>query len=337
MTAVSLQYTNVRVWAGRNKRRLQILFIILALAYPFVSKPYYLSLAIEVLIYAIFAMSLDLLLGFTGLPSFGHAAFFGLGGYVAGYIASTNDLALGLTSNLLIIVPVVIVATAAVAMFIGFFSLRTTGIYFLMITLAFAQMLYSIAIRWSSITGGSDGLVNVARPTIGIGSLTYAFTSRESYYFLVFFFFLLSMWLLRKIVNSPFGWVLRGIRENEPRMRALGYNTFRYKMTAFMVSGIFAGIAGMLLAHFFRLASPGSLHWTTSGEVMVMLIIGGAGTLTGPTMGAALIRLFPLLVSSYTERWQSLEGLLLVMFVLFAPQGILGMLSGKKGEENSPS
>lgn len=336
MTAAPVHLTNLRGWVRQNKQRLLILSVLLALAYPFVIKPYYLSLAIEVLIYAIFAMSLDLLLGYTGLPSFGHAAFFGLGGYVAAYIASTNELAMGLTSNLLVIMPIVIIASAAAALFIGFFALRTSGIYFLMITLAFAQMLFSIAIRWSGVTGGSDGLINVARPTLGIGSLAFAFTSRESYYFLVLGFFFLSLWLLRKIVNSPFGWVLRGIRENEPRMKALGYNTFRFKMAIFVVSGAFASVAGMLLAHFFRLASPGSLHWTTSGEVMVMLIIGGAGTLTGPTMGAALIRLFPLLVSSYTERWQSLEGLLLVTFVLFAPQGILGLLRGKTEKAVAP-
>lgn len=335
MTAVAAQLTKVRSWVGQRRQGVKVVLAIIALAYPYIIKSYYLSLSIEVLVFAIFALSLDLLLGYTGLPSFGHAAYFGLGGYLVAYIASSSDLALGLTSNLLFTLPVIMSVTAVVALIIGFFALRTSGIYFLMITLAFAQMLFSIAIRWSGVTGGSDGLPGVARPTIGIGPLSYSFTSRESYYYLVLLFFLLSWWLMRKIVNSPFGWTLRGIRENEQRMRALGYNTFRYKMAAFAISGAMASVAGMLLVHFFRHASPDSLHWTTSGEVMVMLIIGGAGTLIGPVMGAALIRLFPLLVSSYTDRWKSLEGLLFIAFVLYAPQGILGLLRGKREQEGT--
>lgn len=333
MTAVAMQLGKVRSWVGQHRRWLTIALGIGALVFPFIIKPYYLSLTIEVLVFAIFAMSLDLLLGYTGLPSFGHAAFFGLGSYLVAYIASSNDLALNLTSNLFITLPVVMAGTAVVALIIGFFALRTSGIYFLMITLAFAQMLFSIAIRWSSVTGGSDGLTSVVRPTLGIGPLSYAFTSRESFYFLVLLLFLGSWWLLRKIVNSPFGWALRGIRENEQRMRALGYNTFRYKMAAFAISGAFAAVAGMLLVHFFRHAPPDTLHWTTSGEVMVMLIIGGTGTLLGPILGAALIRLFPLLVSSYVDRWETLMGLLFVAFVVFAPQGILGLLRGQRRKE----
>ena len=336
MTAVATQFRQLRQWTSQHPQAVMVGLILIALAYPFLIKSYYLSLTIEVLIFGIFAMSLDLLLGYTGLPSFGHAAYFGFGGYLAAYIASTNELALGLTSNLFVVVPVVMGLTAVLSLIIGFFALRTSGIYFLMITLAFAQMLFSIAIRWSSVTGGSDGLPGVARPTIGIGSLSYAFTSRESYYFLVLIFFLLCWWLLRKIVHSPLGWTLRGIRENEQRMQALGYNTFRYKMAAFAISGTIASVAGLLLVHFFRHASPESLHWSTSGQVMVMLIIGGAGTLTGPILGAGLIRLFPLVVSSYTERWESLEGLLFIVFVLFAPQGILGLLRNEQDEEPHP-
>lgn len=333
MTAVAAQLVKVRTWVSRRPQWMWVALFIIALVFPFVMRPYYLSLAIEVLIFAVFAMSLDLLLGYTGLPSFGHAAFFGLGAYVVAYIASTNERALGLTSNLLVTVPVVIGVTALVALIIGFFALRTSGIYFLMITLAFAQMLFSIAIRWSGVTGGSDGLSGIERPVIGLGPLAYGFTSRESYYFLVLAFFLFSWWLLRRIVNSPFGWTLRGIRENEQRLRALGYNTFRYKMAAFAISGAFAGLAGMLLVHFFRHASPENLYWTTSGQVLIMLIVGGTGTLTGPILGAAVIRLFPLLVSTYFDRWRTLQGLLFIAFVLFAPKGILGLLRGKRDEE----
>ena len=335
MTATAAHLTRVRSWVSRRSKPLTILLFLVAIIFPFIARSYYLSLAIEVLAFAIFAMSLDLLLGYTGLPSFGHAAFFGLGAYVVAYITSTNELALGLTSNLLILVPVVMGVTAVVALLIGFFALRTSGIYFLMVTLAFAQMLFSIAIRWSSVTGGSDGLPSVQRPSIGFGSLTYSFTSRESYYFLVLLFFILSFWLLRRIINSPFGWTLRGIRENEQRMRALGYNTFRYKMASFAIAGAFAGLAGMLLVQFFRHASPDNLYWTTSGQALVAVIVGGTGTLTGPVLGAALVRLFPLLVSSYTERWETLEGILFILFVLYAPQGIMGILRGRRKNKES--
>jgi branched-chain amino acid transport system permease protein len=335
MTALGTHLVRVRGWVNQRRPWLLLFLLAVGLILPFVVKPYYLSLSIEVLIFAIFAMSLDLLLGYTGLPSFGHAAFFGLGGYVVAYVASTSDLALGLTSNLLVTVPLVAIVSALVALLIGFLSLRTSGIYFLMITLAFAQMLFSIAIRWSGVTGGSDGLVGVARPVLGVNPLGYTFSSRESYYFLVLAFFLLSYWLLQRVVRSPFGWALRGIRENEHRMRALGYRTFRYKMTAFAISGAFAGVAGMLHVHFFRGAAPEMLHWTTSGEVLVSLIIGGVGTLVGPALGAAVVTLFPLLVSSYVDRWETLMGLMFILFVVFAPQGILGLLRGQGKEEGS--
>ncbi len=333
MAVFTSSLTNTRAWLSRNRKGALAAIILLALAYPFVVRSYYLSLGIEVLIFAIFAMSLDLLLGYTGLPSFGHAAFFGLGAYILAYTTSTSDLALGLTDNLLITVPLVVLGTGLVALIIGFFALRTSGIYFLMVTLAAAQMLFSIAIRWSSVTGGSDGLVGVPRPVLGIGPLAYTFESRESYYFLVLAFFLFSWWLLRRIVNSPFGWTLRGIRENEQRMQALGYNTFRYKMAAFVIAGVFASLSGLLLAHFFWHAAPENLYWTASGQVLIMVIIGGAGTLNGPVLGAALMRLLPNFASTYTDRWQTLMGVVFILFVLFAPQGIIGLLRGRRKQK----
>jgi branched-chain amino acid transport system permease protein len=329
MAAITARLTDLRTWLLQQPRwvllMLYLLLLGVALVYPAVASLYFLSLAIEVLIFAIFAMSLDLLLGYTGLASFGHAAFFGLGAYIVAYLSSRSDLALNFTDNLLLIVPAVIVGTAVVALAIGFFALRTTGIYFLMITLAFAQMLYSIAIRWSAVTGGSDGLAGVSRPSLGLGPLSYTFNSRQSFYYLVLICFFLSWWLLHRIVDSPFGWTLRGIRENEQRMRALGYNTFRFKMAAFVIAGVFGGIAGMLLVQFFRHAAPENLYWTVSGQVMIMLIVGGAGTLTGPILGAGVVRLFPNFASSYTDRWETLLGLVFILFVLFAPKGIMGL------------
>lgn len=338
MTVMTRQLDKARLWISANKTWVRVLVLVLALTFPylidFILGPYYVSLAIEVLIFAIFAMSLDLLLGYTGLPSFGHAAYFGLGAYIVGYLTSTNEIALNLTSNLVLALPLVIAGTALAALVIGFFALRTSGIYFLMITLAAAQMLHSIALSWSSVTGGSDGIPSVQRPEFGAGAVSYVFASRESFYFLALGFFLLSYWLMRRIVRSPFGWALKGIRENEQRMKAVGYRTFRFKMAAFVLAGAFAGLAGMLFAQFTRHASPESLYWTTSGQVMVMLIVGGTGTLTGPILGAGIVRLFPLLVSSYTDRWESLEGLLFIGFVLFAPGGIIGYLRARREEES---
>jgi len=327
-------FTNIQTWINQRPQAVRtgliIAGIILVLLYPQVSSLYFMSLTIEVLIFAIFAMSLDLLLGYTGLASFGHAAFLGLGGYIVAYVSSRSDLALNLTSNILVTLPIVLIGTALIALVIGFFSLRATGIYFLMVTLAFSQMLFSIAIRWSGVTGGSDGLAGVARPSIGVTeTLSYSFTSRESFYYLVLFFFILSWWLLKRIVDSPFGWTLRGIRENEDRMKALGYNTFRFKMTAFVIAGVFAGLAGMLLVQFFRHAAPDNFYWTMSGQVMVMIIVGGTGSLLGPILGAIVVRLFPLFVSSYTDRWETLLGLLFILFVLFAPKGIMGFLRAR--------
>jgi branched-chain amino acid transport system permease protein len=199
-----------------------------------------------------------------------------------------------------------------------------------MVTLAFAQMLFSIAIGWSTVTGGSDGLAGVPRPAVGVGPLSYTFDSRESYYYLVLVLFLLTWWLLRRLVHSPFGWTLRGIRENEQRMRALGYRTFGFKMTAFVIAGALAGLAGALITHFFGIASPENLYWTTSGEVMISLIIGGAGTLTGPIFGATIERLLPNFASTYLDRWQTLMGVIFITFVMFAPQGVIGLLRPRR-------
>ena len=324
---------SLRALVARHRRWVLLLLLLLALVYPSVMRLYFISLAIEVMIFAIFAMSLDLLLGYAGLTSFGHAAFFGLGAYLVAYLSSRKEIALNLTNNLLITMPAVVVGCAIAAVVIGFFALRTRGIYFLMVTLAFAQMLFSVAISWSRVTGGSDGLASVPAPSIGMGPFNYEFGTRAEFYYLVLAVFLLVWWVLRRIVSSPFGWTLRGIRENEARLRALGYNTFRYKMMAFAIAGAVAGVAGALLAHSFGIASPENLYWTMSGQVMIMLIIGGAGTLSGPIFGAATVRLLRNFASSYTERWETLVGVVFILFVIFAPRGIVGLLQGRRETE----
>ena len=172
-------------------------------------------------------------------------------------------------------------------------------------------------------------MTGVLRPSLGIGPWNYSFAVRYSFYYLVLVVFMIVWWLLRRIVNSPFGLTLRGIRDNEKRMRALGYNTFRYKIVAFVLAGMLAGLSGMLLAQFFWQASPQNLFWSMSGQVLIMVVVGGVGTLTGPVIGAAIMRLLPHIVSSYTQRWPTVMGMVLILFVLFAPGGIIGMLRGR--------
>ena len=335
MTKMNNFMETSRAWYQQNRRWVLIVIFLLAVIFPFFSPIYYRSVIIEVMIFGLFAMSLDLLLGYTGMPSFGHAAYFGLGAYGAAFIASSDARALNLTSNLLVTIPIVVLIVSLFALFVGFFAIRTSGIYFLMTTLAAAQMLFSIFIRWSDVTGGSDGLQSVANAEIGIGPLSYAFSPlRIPYYFLTLAF-LFSWYLMRRIINSPFGWTLKGIRENEGRMKALGYNTFNYKLAAFVIAGAFAGLAGVLQAHFFKGATPTILSLTTSGDSMIALVIGGSGSLIGGLLGSFVVKMFPLVVSSYTERWQLFEGLVFILFVMFAPNGIWGMLTGWRGGKNS--
>ncbi len=334
MATITAQLNNAQLWLLRNRKWTVVALLLLALIFPLLVRfrilnAYSLSLAIDVLIYAIFAMSLDLLLGYTGLISFGHAAFFGLGAYILAYLSTR------LTSNLLLTVPLVLLGTALAALVIGFFAVRTRGIYFLMVTLAFGQMLFSIAISWSSVTGGSDGLTGVPNPSLGLGPLNLAIDTRENFYFFTLAIFLISFWLLRRIVNSPFGWTLRGIRENDARLRALGVNTFRFKLAAFVVGGAFAGLAGLLQAHSASIASPENLYWTTSGQVMIMLLVGGAGTLTGPLLGAATVRLLQNFASTRTERWETLMGLVFIAFVLFLRGGLISLLRPRTTAETS--
>ncbi|HKZ83845.1 MAG TPA: branched-chain amino acid ABC transporter permease [Anaerolineae bacterium] len=334
MATLKARLSTAPVWLIRHQRWALIAALAFACIYPYVVRLYFVTLAEDVLIFAIFAMSLDLLLGYTGLTSFGHAAFFGAGAYLLAYLTTRFGV-----TNLVITVPLVLLGTAMLAMLIGFFTLRTRGIYFLMVTLAFAQMLFSIAINWSAVTGGSDGLPGVPRPSIGIGPLSFTFDSRESFYYLILVCFLLTYWLLRRIVNSPLGWAFRGIRENEARMRALGYNTFRFKLASFAIGGAFAGLAGLLQAHSARIASPENLYWTMSGQVMIMVIVGGASTLSGPVLGAATVRLLRNFISSATPRWETLMGAIFILFVLFARRGIVGVLSDarKRFEAERPA
>jgi len=288
-------------------------------ASPLFLGTYPVKLLQEILIWGIFAMSLDLLMGYAGMVSFGHSAFFGVGGYVA---ALALQKSAGLTAAL--VYPAL--AAALVALVIGFFSIRVSGVYFIMLTLAFSQMFYAYAFQ-AGWLGAEDGVIGIPRPAV----LGTSLASLERFHLYLVLVFGAAALLLWRVVRSPFGHVLRGIHENEARMEAVGYPVGRYKLVAFVVAGTIAGVAGSLYAQFNGQIPPDAFFWTTSGEALLMVIIGGTGTLAGAVLGAAAFILLQSMVSTYTERWMLILGLTFIVFVLFAPGGIVGALRGRIG------
>ena len=295
-----------------------VLVVVLAVFPRFAGK-YPVNLLEEILIWGVFAMSLDLLMGYAGMVSFGHSAFFGIGAYAAalGLMKSA-----GLVTGLL--VPALVSAVAALV--IGFFSIRVSGVYFIMLTLAFSQMFFAVAFQVAWL-GSSDGISGVPRPRLGPLDLAAPMT----FHLYVVLFFALAAVVLWRVVGSPFGHVLRGIHENEARMEAVGYAINRYKLLAFVIAGTVAGIAGAVYTQFNGYVAPETFFWTTSGEALLMVIIGGTGTLGGAVLGAAAFILLQSLASTYTERWMLILGVTFVLFVLFAPGGIVGALRGRIG------
>jgi branched-chain amino acid transport system permease protein len=292
------------------------------IALPAVLSSYQLSLVTKMLIFGIFAMSLDLLLGYAGLPSLGHAAYFGVAAYTVGL------LALRVGNNFWIDFPVGLLMATGVSALFGLFALRTRGSYFLMITLALGQVLWGIAFGWRSLTGGDDGLPSVPRPQL---PLPWALTDGIPFYYFVLLFFALAIGLLALIVSSPFGRALVGIRESERRMEVLGYDVWRYKYVAFILAGLFAGLAGNLFVYFNGFVSPSYLNIIFSASALLMVILGGAGTLLGPALGAAVIVGLENLISAYVERWMLVLGVIYVLVTLFAPNGLVGLVRQRLG------
>jgi branched-chain amino acid transport system permease protein len=293
------------------------LALLVLLSLPYLLSTYDLGIVVQMMIFSLFAMSLDLLVGFTGMPSLGHAAYFGIAAYTAGL------LALKLGWGVWFAVPAALIASALTAVLFGFLALRTRGSYFLMITLALSQVAWGIAFGWRSLTGGDDGMPNIPRPSLGPH---WPLTDDRTFYYFVLAFVGLGALLLVRIVASPFGYALRGIRESETRMRALGYDVWRYKFAAFVLAAVLAGLAGCLYVYYNRFVSPDYLQVVRSAEVLLMVILGGAGTLIGPAIGASLIVLLENLISAYTERWLMVIGVIYIMVAMFAPRGIMGFI-----------
>ncbi|MEW6635448.1 MAG: branched-chain amino acid ABC transporter permease [Actinomycetota bacterium] len=283
---------------------------------PLTGSTYLVSALTEILILSIFALSLGFLMGFPKLVSLGHAAFFGVGAYAAGLVA------VHLAPNIVLTLVAGLVLSLMLAVVIGALSLRSTGIYFLMLTLALAQMVYVVAQKWESVTGGTNGFTGIPYPEL-FGLIEF---DRASFYYLVLILAVASYFLLRAIVRSPFGRVLVGIGSNEQRVRAIGYGTRGYKLTAFVLAGAVAGVSGALWAHHSGIVAPVDLHWSHSAEALIMVIVGGAGTLIGPMLGAALVWLLENALNPYTERSTMIAGIVFILFVFFARNGVAGIV-----------
>jgi ABC-type branched-chain amino acid transport system, permease component len=275
------------------------------------------------MVWALFAMSFDLIFGYTGLLSFGQALFFGLGGYAV--TIPVLKLGLGTGAGLLLSMAV----PAAVAAFVGFFSVRLTGIHFVIITIIFALIGSTVGETWTSLTGGADGLVFMP-PPLDLGVAKLDLMDIRTTYYLVLAVVALSYLFLRRMVRSPLGKVFVAIRENEERARLIGYDVRRYKLLAFVIAGGLSGLAGGLYSLSLKYASATFLHWSISGHAVVYTIVGGAGTLLGPVLGAVLIMSLEHYLVNLLQATDLVVGAVLVSTLLLAPKGIVGFLRGRR-------
>jgi branched-chain amino acid transport system permease protein len=290
-------------------------------AVPFVGGRFHVQLITQILLLAIFAMSLDFLVGFTGLVSFGHAAFYGLGGYSLAIL--TRDLGL---QSIWATLPMTLVACGAAAAAIGWLSIRTSGVYFIMITLAFAQMIYYF-FNDARGFGGSDGLYILSKPQFAVGGVTlFSLQNRTTLYYTAFVALIATAIFLWVLLRSPFGQVIAALRVNEARTRALGFPVDRYKLVSFVIAGMLAALAGYLSAVQFGYVNPAHMGWRESGRVLMVVILGGTGTLFGPVLGAFVFVLLEDLLSGLTEHWLLIMGAFVVGVVLLLPNGIAGLL-----------
>ncbi|NMM26900.1 MAG: branched-chain amino acid ABC transporter permease [Glaciimonas sp.] len=298
-----------------------ILLVLLA-AFPFAAEisgeTFYIGVVSRLLIFALAATSLNLILGFGGMVSLGHAAYFGAGAYTVAILMQYGVLSAWISW------PAAFLAGALLALIIGLISLRTKGVYFIMITLAFAQMIYYVFISLKAY-GGDDGMNLPRRSTLGID-----LASDTTFYYVVLFIFVVAISLIHRLINSRFGRVLQAVRENKIRMEAIGYPVFRYKLVCFVIAGALASLAGALLANLTLMVSPNLMHWTQSASLMVMVILGGIGYFAAGIIGAVTMLLLEEILSSYTIHWQLALGLILLGVVLFLPRGLASLFERLK-------
>jgi branched-chain amino acid transport system permease protein len=306
------------------RRALIVAALAAAIAFPLVAEPlgweFYVGFASRIMIYALAASSLNLILGYGGMLSFGHAAFVGAGAYVVGILMAEG------VASAWVSWPLAIVIAGLLAAAVGAISLRTRGVYFIMITLAFAQMLYYIAVGMKAY-GGEEGLNLATRSDVGFG---LNLKDDATFYYVVLAILVAGLYGLRRLANARFGRVVEAIRENETRMEAIGFPTYRYKLVCFALGGAIAGLAGALLANQNSYVNPNLLYWTQSGSLMIMVILGGVGALYGGLLGAVALLVLEEVFSAYTIHWQLGVGAILLAIVLFAPQGLAGLVARRR-------
>jgi len=282
------------------------------------SSSFVVLLATRALIFAILAMSVDILLGFAGLASLGQAAYFSIAAYLTAILGAKYGVGLGW--DFWLVVGLGMLLGAATAAFFGLFAVRATGVYFLMITLALGQCVWGLAYRWNSLTNGDNGINLTARPSFGLD-----LTNERTFFFLVLALFTVTLLALYILVRSPFGRGLEGIRERELRMRILGYNTWLHKYIAFIIAGAVGGLSGVLWAHANGLVSPDTAVLTTSVDALLMVVLGGAGTLVGGAIGSAIVFGLREYLSTLVPWWQYVLGGVYVLTILYLPMGLMGI------------
>jgi len=300
-----------------------VLFAVLLAVVPLVIPTYWVIILTEILIMGLMAVSFNLLLGYSGLLSFGQGAFFGLGAYAAALLLQAGH------ENLFLILFAGMLAALLGALVVGFFSVRLDEIFFAMITLGFGMLCFSVAHNWLDVTGGSDGLPVFVLPSLNLFGAQLTFYTPVSMYYLVFVVVLVAISILWILVNSPFGLILRAVRENKQRISFVGGNVKTLRMVVFAISGTFTGLAGTLFCLFNNMATPGFMHWSFSAKPVIMSILGGTGVFLGPLFGAGIFFVLEQTIIQFTENWMFFLGVVLVPIVIFFPQGVFGTLQNK--------
>ena len=315
MGAVNRNETSIGKWVF-----LSIIFVVLLVLPAFIGE-YYTNLAIKIYIMALLDCSFNLLLGYTGLLSFGQAAYFAVGAYACALILKL------VVPSVVVAIPVAVIISAAFALFFGYFCVRLTAIYFSMLTLAVGQIIYTIAFKWESLTGGDNGMAGIPSPPLNLGLFTIDLSNAYHYYYFALVLISCAIAILHLIVNSPFGATLKAIRENPERASFTGQNVRRFQLISFVIAGTFCGLAGAIFAPFEKFVSPELTYWSKSAEIVLVSILGGIYTFVGPMVGSAVMILLEDYISTYTSYWSIFLGAVLIVFVIFMPDGIVGRLN----------
>ncbi len=313
---------------GGRLRAIQIaggVVLLFLCAAPYLLGTYFRVFVTEMLIWGLFAMAFDIIYGYTGMLSFGQSTFFGAGAYAVGLTLVHAGSGVWLALGAALLVSLVLAAV------IGYFAVKVSGHYFVIITVVFSLVFFRLTLQYKAVTGGDDGL-SFQIPALNVGPLALSFYNPVVNYYFVFAVVLLSFLVCFLVMQSPWGRIFVSIRENEHRARLIGYNVERYKLLAFMLSGLFAGVAGALYALTFRYSNAALLHWTVSGQGVLWAIVGGAGTLVGPFLGTGLMVSFTDYIGFWFENYQILVGAVIILMVIVAPRGILGVLMGEGGK-----